>query len=103
MIKVTNPHNPRKPQHIHAMTVCHFPAHPSQSTWVSYCTVLRKSSVPDAVSGDYVPRCYECTHVYVSFTDASLLPSILSRIWLFPSTRNSQIPDSMARPGLQTI
>ncbi len=55
MMKVTNPHNPRKPQHIHAMmTVVISPYILLDQP--GYRTVLRKSSVPDAVNGDYVPK-----------------------------------------------
>ena len=51
------------------MISCHFPPYPFNG----FNLVLR-NNVPDAVSGNYVPKelQYELTHVYVSFTDVSL-------------------------------
>jgi hypothetical protein len=68
-----------------------FPPMSSQSTWVLYCTVQYKGKAAYLTPSVAITslRCYKRTHVYVSFTDASLLPS--------------QSTGSLARPSLQTL
>jgi hypothetical protein len=67
----------------------HFPPYPLNQP--GYCTVQYKGKAAYLTPSVVITslRCYERTHVYVSFTDASLLPS--------------QSTGSLARPSLQTL